>query len=257
MEQIISTFIKELFHQPPIFWIIVGSGILLAIFHNRVMGYMGEFCVNRELNKLPKDKYRILKDIMIKIDDRTCQIDHIVVSHYGIFVIETKNYSGLITGSSKSEKWCMHLGKNKYYFHNPLYQNYGHIKALESLLNINDNKFISIISISNRAKIKVNEKNVINLDYLLDTIKTYNENILDANIDEIANIIKSNNITNKEERKKHVANIKITIADKTIKEENMICPKCGSKLIIRDGKNGKFIGCTNYPKCRFTKNIEK
>ena len=92
---------------------------------------------------------------------------------------------------------------------------------------------------------------------MLDTIKTYNENILDANIDEIENIIKSNNITNKEERKKHVANIKITIADKTIKEENMICPKCGSKLIIRDGKNGKFIGCTNYPKCRFTKNIEK
>ena len=137
MEQIISTFIKELFHQPPIFWIIVGSGILLAIFHNKIMGYMGEFWVNRELNKLPKDKYRILKDIMIKIDDRTCQIDHIVVSHYGIFVIETKNYSGLITGSSKSEKWCMHLGKNKYYFHNPLYQNYGHIKALESLLNIN------------------------------------------------------------------------------------------------------------------------
>ena len=44
---------------------------------------------------------------------------------------------------------------------------------------------------------------------------------------------------------------------RTIKEENMICPKCGSKLIIRDGKNGKFIGCTNYPKCRFTKNMEK
>ena len=38
MEQIISTFIKELFHQPPIFWIIVGSGILLAIFHNKIMG---------------------------------------------------------------------------------------------------------------------------------------------------------------------------------------------------------------------------
>ena len=71
MEQIISTFIKELFHQPPIFWIIVGSGILLAIFHNKIMGYMGEFWVNRELNKLPKDKYRILKDIMINIDDRT------------------------------------------------------------------------------------------------------------------------------------------------------------------------------------------
>ena len=51
---------------------------------------------------------------------------------------------------------------------------------------------------------------------MLDTIKTYNENILDANIDEIANIIKSNNITNKEERKKHVANIKITIADNAI-----------------------------------------
>lgn len=62
MEQVISAFIKELFNQPPIFWIIVGSGIFLAIFHNKIMGYMGEFWVNRELNKLHKDKCSISKE---------------------------------------------------------------------------------------------------------------------------------------------------------------------------------------------------
>ena len=34
-----------------------------------------------------------------------------------------------------------------------------------------------------------------------------------------------------------------------------ICPRCGSPLVTRNGKRGEFIGCSAYPKCRFTKNI--
>jgi len=38
-------------------------------------------------------------------------------------------------------------------------------------------------------------------------------------------------------------------------KETEICPTCGGKLIVRKGKFGEFIGCANYPKCRFTKKI--
>jgi predicted RNA-binding Zn-ribbon protein involved in translation (DUF1610 family) len=34
-----------------------------------------------------------------------------------------------------------------------------------------------------------------------------------------------------------------------------MCPNCGSKLVLRNGKRGKFYGCSAYPKCRFAKNI--
>ena len=35
----------------------------------------------------------------------------------------------------------------------------------------------------------------------------------------------------------------------------MMCPKCNSALVERDGRNGKFLGCSSYPKCKYTKNI--
>ena len=47
-----------------------------------------------------------------------------------------------------------------------------------------------------------------------------------------------------------------------VKKENQekirqnICPKCGSELVERQGKYGKFTGCSNFPKCRFTKNTK-
>lgn|SRR5690554_1989423 len=34
-----------------------------------------------------------------------------------------------------------------------------------------------------------------------------------------------------------------------------ICPKCGSPLVIRTSSYGKFYGCSNFPKCKFTENI--
>ena len=132
---------------------------------------MGEFWVKQELKKLPKDKYIILNDIMIKSSKGTHQIDHIIISKYGIFVVEMKNYYGLITGEEHQNKWTQHLGKNKYYFNNPIHQNYGHIKALQELLNLSEDKFISIICISNQASLKIKSKNVTQLDFVNDLIK--------------------------------------------------------------------------------------
>ena len=62
------------------------------------------------------------------------QIDHVVVSIYGIFVIETKNYSGWIFGDENSQYWAQVIYKTKNRFYNPILQNRGHIKALQGLL---------------------------------------------------------------------------------------------------------------------------
>ena len=255
MEYAINQLIKSLINPTNI--IIFILLILVTVFYKKIRGFMGEFWVKQELKKLPKDKYIILNDIMIKSNKGTHQIDHIIISKYGIFVVEMKNYYGLITGEEHQNKWTQHLGKNKYYFNNPIHQNYGHIKALEELLNLSEDKFISIICISKQAKLKVKAKNVTQLDFISDLIKSYNNEIIIEDLSKIKNKIEQNNITDKEIRKSHIKNIKNTVKENNDKEKNMICPKCGAKLVERNGKYGNFIGCSNFPNCKYTKNINE
>ena len=250
MEYAINQLIKSLINPANI--IIFILLILVTVFYKKIRGFMGEFWVKQELKKLPKDKYIILNDIMIKSSKGTHQIDHIIISKYGIFVVEMKNYYGLITGEEHQNKWTQHLGKNKYSFNNPIHQNYGHIKALQELLYLSENKFVSIICISNQAKLKVKAKNVIQLDFVNNLIKSYSNEIIAEDLIKIKNKIEQNNITDKEIRKNHIKNIKNTVKENNDKEKNRICPKCGGKLVERNGKYGKFIGCSNYPNCKYT-----
>ena len=237
--------------KEPILWIIILIAILSTVFYKKIRGFMGEFWLKTELNKLPKDKYIVLNDIMVKSNEDTHQIDHIVVSKFGIFVIEMKNYYGVITGDEYKDKWIQYLGKNKYYFNNPIHQNYGHVKALEEVLGLEKNKFISIVCISNQAKVKVKAKNVTQIDLINDLIASYKEEILNEDLTQIKQKIEKKNIIDKSIRRNHVKNIKNNLKDIEDKEKNMICPKCGGNLVERNGKYGKFIVCSNYPKCRY------
>ena len=228
--------------------------ILLKIYYPKFRGFMGEFWVKLKLKKLPKNKYINLNNIMLQDNNGIHQIDHIVLSNHSIFVIETKNYYGLIKGKEFDNKWCQYLGKNKSYFINPIHQNYGHIKSLSNLLKLDDKYFISVICFSNQAKIDVKSSSIVTqVDFLDNEILKYNENIVDSDIKELANVIIDNNIEDKKSRKQHVEDIRIKVNNARELENNMICPKCGNKLTERIGKYGKFIGCSNYPKCKYIK----
>ena len=228
--------------------------VLIDIIYPKFRGFMGEFWVKQELKKLPKEKYIVLNDIMVKQNNSTHQIDHLIISKFGIFVIEMKNYYGLITGDEYKDKWIQHLGKTKNYFMNPIFLNYGHVKALEELLDLDNKLFIPIVCFSNQAKLKIKTKNsVVQLDYLVSSIKKHQNLILESNLDDLYNKIVELNIVDKIERKNHIKSIRTKIKNVNEKVDNMICPKCGSNLIMKNGKYGLFIGCSNYPKCRFTK----
>lgn len=230
--------------------------VLMDIMYPKFRGFMGEFWAKQELKKLPKDKYIVLNDIMVKQNNSTHQIDHLIISKFGIFIIEMKNYYGLITGDDYKDRWIQHLGKTKNYFMNPIFQNYGHVKALEELLDLDNKLFIPIVCFSNQAKLKIKTKNnVVQLDYLVSSIKKYQNIILETDLEKIHNKIMDLNVVDKIERKNHIKNIRTKIKNVNAKVDNMICPKCGSNLIMKNGKYGSFIGCSNYPKCRFTKTV--
>ena len=82
------------------FLVLVIMAILMKIFYPKWRGLMGEFWVKLELKKLPRDKYKVLNDIMISLNGMTHQIDHLIISEFGIFVIEMKNFYGYIWGNA-------------------------------------------------------------------------------------------------------------------------------------------------------------
>ncbi|BFH32558.1 NERD domain-containing protein [Paenibacillus melissococcoides] len=119
------------------------------------IGELGEHKINIQLDQLPKDCMH-LADLMIPNPrSRTgySQIDHVVVTPYGLFVIETKNYNGEIKGARTDKQWTV---SNRFRMYNPLMQNYGHIKALTAiLLAYPDLKFISLVSFTMRCRFSI------------------------------------------------------------------------------------------------------
>lgn len=109
-------------------------------------GFIGEIIINITTSLfLDKKKYHLIKNVTLPTDDGTTQIDHIIVSQYGIFVVETKNMKGWIFGSQDKKMWTQTIFKHKTRFQNPLHQNYKHIKTLEKILNISPEKIFSVI----------------------------------------------------------------------------------------------------------------
>ena len=104
-------------------------------FSASAKGRRGENKVASILSQLPGSEYSVINDITIQNKNGSTQIDHVIISVYGIFVIETKNYSGWIMGGEKSDQWIKNMYGHKYYFYNPLRQNYGHISALARTLS--------------------------------------------------------------------------------------------------------------------------
>lgn len=232
--------------------------LILKKYYPKFRGFMGEFWVKIELNKLTKNKYIVLNNIMLETEGETCQIDHIILSKFGIFVIEMKNYYGLIKGREYDHRWCQYLGKNKYYFMNPIHQNYGHIKVLSKILKLEEKYFVSIICFSNQIKFKIDAKtSVVQLDKLVNEITKYNEIILDSDLNKFKEIIITSNIIDRKLRKKHIESIQRKINTSNQLVNNNVCSKCGGQLIEKKGKYGKFIGCSNFPKCKFIKKVRK
>ena len=96
-------------------------------------GKIGEKVVAGKLDHLPKDQYRVLNNVTIQ-HPKTVLRDHLVVSIYGIFVIDTKNYNGWIYGGEHAEYWTQNIYGNKYQIYNPILQNAGHVRALRRVL---------------------------------------------------------------------------------------------------------------------------
>ena len=193
--------------------VLILSLIVIMIFRRRKIELnQGEIEVNEVLEKIKG--YKLLSNVMIKRESGTSQIDHILIGKKGVFVIETKDYNGKIYGDQYSKYWMQKLNGRKNTFYNPIRQNYGHIKALEEMLDRKD-IFISLIVFTNKSNIKKikAEVPVIQVKKLKRFIKKYKSDIYLSKdeISEIYNSINKKNIISNRAIKKHVKKLKKTL----------------------------------------------
>lgn len=249
-----------------------GSEILEWLFNTPTYkGKKGEERIHNILMQLPDD-YVVMNDVILKTNKGTTQIDHIVVSKYGVFAIETKNYRGEIYGDDLRKEWTQMIitdvtyGKKwwktytyvtKNHFYNPVKQSLAHSIAIKSLLaEWPALKVTPIVVFTGSAVLKdvTSNYHVVYDCNLLETVLSFRTIYLaDNDVHKVADILLSNNLREFVDDKLHVYNIYAKKAEVHNKVAMGICPECGGNLIMRSGKYGTFYGCSNYPKCRFTK----
>jgi ribosomal protein L37AE/L43A len=233
--------------------------LIVSVFKSRwLKGVFGEFLVNRLLSKLPESDYTLIKDVTLPTNDGTTQVDHIVVSRYGIFVVETKNMKGWIFGSVRQKQWTQKIYRHSSKFQNPLHQNYKHIKALETLLGCSEEHLHSVIVFIGDSTFKTEmPPNVTYARGSIRYIQQFNDVVFSDNdyarLTESINRLKLKRgvITDLKHRK----HVKEVVASKVSSNE---CPRCGSEMVLRETKRGEnigkqFWGCSTFPKCRAVK----
>jgi len=148
----------ELKHNLPMFLllglVVVG---MKALKRPSIKGMIGEVAVNcAGLSRLDKGRFRVLKNLFIpSVSGKgMTELDHVVVSAHGIFVVETKNYSGWIFGSEHDNMWTRTNYGKKCRFLNPLKQNKGHVDSLAAFLGLPRNVFHSVVFFIGDATLK-------------------------------------------------------------------------------------------------------
>ncbi len=108
-------------------------------------GALGEHLVREGLNDL-NSEYRAIHDLVISTQDgRTTQIDHVVASPFGVFVIETKKYQGTIVAAKNNATWFQLLGTCLSPFRSPVEQNEYHIESLATQVDLPKVVFRSVV----------------------------------------------------------------------------------------------------------------
>lgn len=290
-------------------------------------GRAGEAGIYFALQGFEDEGARFLFNLYIpKANGQTTEIDILMISRNGIFVYESKNYSGWIFGDERRRYWyqTLYAGRrrraHKEPFYNPVMQNAGHIRHLKKILG-QDIPIMSVIVFSDRCELKnirlssgtacvVHKSDVaFRTKYLMNQIGY--ETLSEEDIDRIYRLLYPYTQADDHVKEMHVRNIRrsrqplftgtaaggnaaspayndsaicshtaceckrdIVSAENTgaysgesagAQPENtdpLVCPLCGGKLILRTARGGKyaggqFYGCSNFPKCRYIKNVNK
>ncbi len=235
----------------------------------KMTGWYGETLTAVELLwvNLFGRKGKILRNIYVpKGNGETSEIDVVYITKKGIFVFESKNYSGWIFGDERQTYWTATLpNREKNRFYNPVKQNQTHIKWLGEYLSDPGIPLFSVIVFSERCELKkvtVTSVKVVKRDRLYAAVREIWDNADDvlneSNTEAVYEKLKPLTKVTRQEKKEHIERIQEKLAPK---DSEKLCPKCGAQLVLRTAKKGpnagnQFWGCPSFPKCRYTESVD-
>ena len=225
----------------------------IANFQN--LGQFGEYSTEYALTNHNIDgNHAVLRNLYVPYRGRTAEIDLVMLHEKGLFVFESKNYSGTITGTLDCQKWKQTMKDwKKYYFYNPIWQNQTHIRALSAYLGIPEEVFRSYIVFSERCEL---EKVPADTDRFCivqrpELLKKLREALAASQVS-----LSSEEITGLKERLEPLTRVSEGEKERHVDAIRERCPECGNALLLRNGRYGPFLGCSNYPKCKYTRNVK-
>jgi hypothetical protein len=178
----------------------------------KLKAFIGEKTIVAFLSRLDREKYIVMNDLVVWYNGKTFQINQVIVSNYGVFVIETKNYKGLIYGSDYGQFWTQVLKKTKHRFYNPVNQNDEHIRALEYILSeFGPINYIPIIvfPINSKLKVKVKAEVIYSVNLLKTMAKYKEETISNTTKEKICYKLERVDKNNKGTKRNHVKHIHV------------------------------------------------
>jgi len=246
------------------YWWLLPLLVLLTFLRSPFMkGVLGEFQVN-VIAKLFLDKqiYTLFKNVTLATEDGTTQIDHVIVSRFGVFVIETKNMKGWIFGSPQQKTWTQKIYRHTSKFQNPLHQNYKHTQTLQTALELEPDKVFSLVVFIGDSSFKTAmPENVVYAGGYIRFIKRKTQPLLsESDVLEVCRKIQSGRLKpSLKTHREHVKHVTSIIEQKQQTDDNA-CQQCGKPMVLRKAKSGtnqgnEFWGCSGYPKCRVVRPI--
>jgi len=229
-------------------------------------GWLGERFVAFLLKiYLPKKIYRVFHNVTLPTEDGTTQIDHIVISPFGVFCIETKNMTGWIFGSERQATWTQQIYRSRTNFQNPLRQNYKHTETLRTQLDLPKESVHSVVVFVGNSTFKtIMPANVGSTKICLSYIRSKNVPLFNSfEVDRMFEAIQLGRLEpTRATHRLHVSNLnhKRTLATKHTYSDNPYCPKCRATMVNRTTQKGpnsgeEFWGCPNFPECRGNRSI--
>jgi restriction system protein len=245
-----------------VLWWLFPAALVVGFFKSAwFKGMLGETLVKLATKlRLPSETYHSIHDATLPTPDGTTQIDHIYVSRFGIFVVETKNMKGWIFGGENQPQWTQQLFRKSFKFQNPLRQNYKHTKTLQAVLGVPEEVIHSVVVFTGEGTFKTRmPANVTRGGAFIKYIKSFRDPILsETEVEKIALQIETGRLNPSwTTSRQHVRNLKNRSKPTTVKT----CPRCGSFMVLRTAKQGanagnQFWGCSSYPKCRAVEKIK-
>ena len=199
--------------------------------------------------------YHPFHDVTLRTDDGSTQIDHVFVSRFGVFVVETKNLKGWIFGTADQPVWTQKIHRKSFRFQNPLRQNYRHTKAIEVALDLPQEQVFSVVAFVGGSSFKsLMPPNVTSGEGCTRYILSHRQLIFtDAQVSKLCAAIDARRLT--PGFKTSRAHVNILKERHTARTTEPTCPGCGGAMQLRATKSGstagkEFWGCVAYPRCR-------